>query len=221
MATEKSAFVHAGLGAAAGALLMYGIMRRQSSAKQDLRDLPCNRTLSRLQTSDKEVSGSKPLSVTETDVLGPFFVLGSPFRGKLSPPLSAGIPLVIKGCLRGVDGKPLPYVIIDLWQASPDDANYDFYYGKEELKQKAYHPRDDPMIIDGKTGGESKEFRFRTRILTDNQGRYEFETVQPPPYFDPDDVCECKKECLCAWRCPHIHAFVQPHAPYQPLITQL
>lgn len=215
---ERNQLIHVGVGAAAGALLMYSVMRRQSSNKKDLRDLPCNRTLSSMQSEKEETTTS--LVKTEADVLGPFFVLGSPFRGKLSPPLSEGVPLIIKGCVRDINGKPQPYIIIDLWQASPNDATYDFYYGKEELK-KAYHPRDDHMIIEGRTGGEAKEYKFRTRILTDHLGRYEFETVQPPPYFDPDDVCECNKDCLCAWRCPHIHAFVQPHEDCQPLITQL
>jgi protocatechuate 3,4-dioxygenase beta subunit len=33
----------------------------------------------------------------------------------------------------------------------------------------------------------SSHFNYRTRIITDEQGRYEFETVKPVPYFDPDD----------------------------------
>jgi protocatechuate 3,4-dioxygenase beta subunit len=55
-------------------------------------------------------------------------------------------------------------------------------------------------------------------------GRYEIETVIPPPYYDPDDVCDCQtSSCLCAWRCPHIHAYVQPlpQTNCQELITQL
>lgn len=90
-------------------------------------------------------------------------------------------------------------------------------------KYRIYHPRQDPAIMRGETGAGSRKYDFRCRLLTDHEGRYEVETVIPPPYFDPDDVCECKKECLCAWRCPHIHLLVQPTARlhHAEFITQV
>lgn len=90
-------------------------------------------------------------------------------------------------------------------------------------KEPVYHPRQDPSIIRGESGARSRFNNFRVRVLTDHVGRYEIESVIPPPYYDPDDVCECKTSCLCAWRCPHIHAYAQPlpQTNCKDLITQL
>eukprot|EP00656_Telonema_subtile_P039296 TRINITY_DN44429_c0_g1_i1.p1 TRINITY_DN44429_c0_g1~~TRINITY_DN44429_c0_g1_i1.p1 ORF type:complete len:236 (+),score=42.80 TRINITY_DN44429_c0_g1_i1:157-864(+) len=162
-----------------------------------------------------------PSAPTPQDVLGPFYVLGAPFRAKLTPPGTEGEHILISGrVLDAESGEPLPFTVMDLWQADPADANYDFYFG--DGKPEVYHPRDDPKIIQGETGGRAKDYKFRTRLITDHTGHYEVETVKPPPYFDPDDVCECTESCLCAWRCPHVHVFAQPTvAGSAQLITQL
>lgn len=51
-------------------------------------------------------------------------------------------------------------------------------------------------------------FAFRARMITDEQGRYEYETIQPGPYaVGPKQ-----------WRAPHIHYWV--NAPgFAPLVT--
>merc|ERR1712212_1314434 len=84
-----------------------------------------------------------------------------------------------------------------------------------------YHPRQDPDIILGKTGAAaSDQFQFRVRLVTDHRGVYQVETVMPPPYYDPDDE---DAPGVKAWRCPHIHMFVQPEKSLgvEPLITQV
>jgi protocatechuate 3,4-dioxygenase beta subunit len=164
------------------------------------------------------------LQSTPQDVLGPFYVIGAPFRVKLSPISAKGRKIRISGILRDTNGQYLPYTVIDLWQANPENENYDIYFLKDQPKETVYHPRQDPAIIRGETGARSSpDFNFRVRLLTNHYGYYEIETVVPPPYFDPDDVCECKGSCLCAWRCPHIHAYVQPSPSTgcEELITQL
>jgi protocatechuate 3,4-dioxygenase beta subunit len=114
-----------------------------------------------------------------------------------------GVPLIIKGRVFGLDTRrPLPFVCIDIWHTSPDalydyqeaDPNVKFEY-KEELN----------------THGLSRHFDYRARLITDEQGRYEYETVKPSAYFDTDDS---------TWRCPHIHYYVQASG-YKPVITQL
>lgn len=96
--------------------------------------------------------------------------------------------------------RPLPFVLIDIWHSSPEalydyhevDPNVNFEY-KEELN----------------THGLSSHFDYRARLITDEQGRYEYETVKPSAYFDDS-----------TWRCPHIHYYVQASG-YKPVITQL
>ncbi|CAF4535611.1 unnamed protein product, partial [Didymodactylos carnosus] len=61
------------------------------------------------------------------------------------------------------------------------------------------------------THGLSTNYDYRARLVTDEDGRYQFETVEPVPYFDTDDS---------TWRYPHIHYYVQSHG-YKPLVTQL
>jgi len=152
----------------------------------------------------QEEHGHAPtvLKVTPTQVWGPFYVAGAPYRAKLSPIWAKGQPIVIKGVVYGLDtGKPLPFASIDLWQTSPD-SEYDYY---EPDGQK--HAYKNEM----NTHGKAKEFNFRARMVTDDYGRFEYETVKPSPYFDPDDS---------TWRTSHIHYFVQ-HPGYKPLVTQM
>lgn len=165
---------------------------------------------------------------TSRDVLGPFYVVGAPFRAKLSPPASGGDTIFVSGrVLCAKTGDPLPFTLIDMWQMDPTTDTYDFHWeSPESMKQedRVYHPRQDPNIVLGVTGARSRNFAYRTRLLTDHQGRFEVETERPQPYFDPDDVCEhtgTDKECLCAWRCPHIHVMVQPSTEHRQLISQV
>lgn len=126
------------------------------------------------------------LNPTEDNILGPFFVKGAPFRGKISPPSAKGEILVIKGRVWGYDTKkPLKNALVDIWQAD-SDGNYD--YGENT----------------------DKTFYYRARLITDEDGYYEYETVHPGAYKLGQNF----------WRPPHIHYLVQ-HENYKRLITQL
>jgi len=139
---------------------------------------------------------------TVTQVWGPFYVTGAPFRARLSPVWARGEAIAIKGVVYGQDtGKPLPFALLDLWQTSPD-AEYDYYEADDEK-----HPYKEEL----NTHGKSKEYNYRTRVLADENGRFEYETVKPAPYYDPDDS---------TWRTSHIHYYVQ-YPGYKPLITQM
>lgn len=114
-----------------------------------------------------------------------------------------GEPLVIKGRVFGLDTRrPVPFASIDIWHTSAQ-AEYD------------YHEKDPNVKFEYKeelnTHGQSAHFDYRARLITDEQGRYEFETVKPVPYFDTD---------TSRWRCPHIHYYVQAQG-YKPLVTQI
>ena len=131
--------------------------------------------------------GVKP---TEDNILGPYFREGAPYRAKVTPPLAKGTTLLIRGRVWAFDTKkPLVSAVLDIWQADAD-GRYD---------------NDDPNKPPAKG-----VYVNRTRVLTDETGYYEYETIHPGPYkIGPD-----------AWRPAHIHYLVRK-AGYTTLVTQL
>jgi protocatechuate 3,4-dioxygenase beta subunit len=129
-------------------------------------------------------------NVTEANILGPFHREGAPFRCKVTPPLEPGTILLISGRVWGHDTrKPLPNTVIDIWQASAQ-GRYD---------------NDDP-----KNPPAAGVFKNRARLIADEQGYYEFETIHPGPYRIDKNT----------WRPSHIHYWIRCTG-YRPLITQL
>jgi catechol 1,2-dioxygenase len=93
--------------------------------------------------------------VTPSDMLGPFYREGAPFRGKITPPLEAGDILAITGRVWGHDSRePLPGAVLDIWQAD----------------------------IRGEYEDKEENVRLRARITADEQGYYEYETIYPGRY---------------------------------------
>jgi catechol 1,2-dioxygenase len=127
---------------------------------------------------------------TEDNILGPYFREGAPFRAKVTPPLAKGVPLLVRGRVWGFDTKkPLSGALLDIWQADAD-GRYD---------------NDDPNKPPAKG-----VYINRVRVLTDETGYYEFETIHPGPYKTGPNT----------WRPAHIHYLVRK-AGYANLITQL
>jgi protocatechuate 3,4-dioxygenase beta subunit len=129
-------------------------------------------------------------NLTETNILGPYHRAGAPFRAKITPPLEPGTVLLISGRVWAQDTRqPLANCLIDVWQANAQ-GRYD---------------NDDPANPPAAT-----LFRNRARLVTDENGYYEYETIHPGAYqIGPN-----------AWRPPHIHYWVR-HAGYRSLVTQL
>ena len=129
-------------------------------------------------------------SPTETVNLGPFYREGAPYRAKITPPLVAGTVLVIRGRVWAHDTrKPLPNAVLDIWQAN-SAGRYD---------------NDDPENPPAKG-----VFENRARLITDESGYYEFETIHPGAYQISEGV----------WRPSHIHYFARATG-YRSLVTQL
>jgi len=130
------------------------------------------------------------LTLTEDCILGPYHRPGAPYRAKVTPPLEPGVVMYITGRVWGIDTrKPLANARLDIWQANAS-GRYD---------------NDDPRNPPGKD-----VLVNRARMVTDETGAYEFETVHPGPYQIGER----------AWRPSHIHYLIA--APgYKPLITQL
>ena len=124
------------------------------------------------------------------DILGPYHLAGAPFRGKVTPPLEPGKLLVIRGRVWGFDTKkPIPNALLDVWQADAK-GNYDL---------------DDPAKPPKKA-----DFKNRIRLIADETGYYEYETIFPGSY----------KVGLEAFRPAHIHYMIQANG-YRKLVTQL
>jgi protocatechuate 3,4-dioxygenase beta subunit len=129
-------------------------------------------------------------TATEDNILGPYHRAGAPYRAKITPPLEPGTVLLIRGRVWGLDTRrPLAGATIDIWQANAQ-GRYD---------------NDDPDRPPA-----PNVFVNRARLVTDENGGYEFETIHPGPYrIGPN-----------SWRPPHIHYLVR-HTGHRELITQL
>ena len=129
-------------------------------------------------------------AATEDNILGPFHRGGAPYRAKISPPLAHGKVLLVRGRVWALDTRrPLAGAVLDVWQAN-STGRYD---------------NDDPR-------NPPKEgiFVYRARLLTDENGYYEYETIHPGAYrIGPD-----------RWRPSHIHYLVRADG-YRKLVTQL
>lgn len=127
---------------------------------------------------------------TEDNILGPYYRPVAPFRGKITPPLEPGEVLVVRGRVWGFDSKkPLAGATLDIWQANAA-GRYD---------------NDDP-----RTPPRKGVFHNRARLVTDDTGYYEFETIKPGRY----------KIGPTQWRPAHIHYMVAMPG-YTTLVTQL
>ena len=98
---------------------------------------------------------SKGWDVTGPDQLGPFYREGSPYRGKVTPPMEPGALLVVTGRVWGHDSRrPLPGAVLDVWQAD----------------------------VRGQYEADGGAIRLRARVAADEAGAFEYETVYPGHY---------------------------------------
>ena len=142
-----------------------------------------------------------PAGATESTVLGPFYVPGSPLReyGADISEQAAGTPAWVHGRVLDVTtGDPIPGAEVDVWQN-----------GDNEL----YAVQDDG----------APEHHLRGRFLTRGDGSYAFLAVRPVPYPIPDDGPVGRMLAATGrhpWRPAHVHVIVR--APgYQTLVTHI
>jgi catechol 1,2-dioxygenase len=141
-----------------------------------------------------------PPGATESTVLGPFYVPGSPRRpfGASIAEETAGLPAWVHGRVLGVGGEPIAGAELDVWQ-NGDDRLY-----------AVQNP-------------ESPEDHLRGRFTARGDGSYAFLAVRPVPYTIPDDgpvgrMLEATGRH--PWRPAHIHMIVR--APgYRTLTTHI
>jgi protocatechuate 3,4-dioxygenase beta subunit len=136
--------------------------------------------------------------VTESTVLGPFYVPGAPWR-ELGDSIvlggPPGEPLLVRGTVRSTVNRPLAGAVVDVWQTAPN--------GRYDVQDPDQPPGN-----------------LRGRFRTDESGRYEFRTVRPVDYPIPDDGPVgglLSATGRHPWRAAHIHAIVS--APGHASVT--
>jgi protocatechuate 3,4-dioxygenase beta subunit len=155
--------------------------------RSDARPTPRSHDADEAETLFKEISGARldDLKPTVSRELGPFYRTGAPFRAKLTPPFEPGTVLVVTGRVWSFETKkPIAGAALDLWQVDNQTKDY--------------------------SSGRSGEFKNRARLLTDENGAFEFETVHPVPYSPGANF----------WRSPHIH-FIATAPDHKRLVSEM
>ena len=146
------------------------------------------------------INNRKAPGLTETSVLGPFFVEHSP-----ALPMGASIvqddtpsDLNVSGLVHGPDGTPIGGAVLEVWQTAPN--------GKYDVQ--------DP---------NQPEMNLRGTFTTGADGRFDFQTCLPTEYPIPTDGpvgALLRATGRHPWRPAHLHFMIG--APgYKKLITAL
>jgi catechol 1,2-dioxygenase len=144
-------------------------------------------------------AAAKSCQVTERDILGPFYRFGAPFQTKLAGPNEPGERLIMRGKVYSSDCRThLPNTLIEIWQAN----------------KAGLYDTDKPGNFTEHVG-----FHLRGMMLTDQHGRYEFESIMPGRYPIPPNVPGLEKYAGLT-RPAHIH-FRVSESLHIPLTTQL
>lgn len=145
------------------------------------------------------LNSRKAEGATEATVLGPFHVPGaSDFAlGDDISQGASGAACIVRGTVRGTDGRPVPHAQLEVWHA------------------------DDEGLYDVQRSGE--EMTCRARLQADEHGVFHFRTVKPVAYPIPGDGPVGAMLAALGrhpWRPAHIHFMVR--APgYEELVTQI
>ena len=137
---------------------------------------------------------------TERSALGPFHAEGSPLLavgGDLKRD-NDGEPLLVRGCVRDADGRPVAGAQLDFWQAAINGK-----YWQQDPAQDQHN--------------------LRFRMITGDDGVYAFTTVRPAPYNVPYDgpVGDLLRAGgRHAWRPAHFH-FIVSAAGSRTLTTEV
>lgn len=136
---------------------------------------------------------------TESDILGPFYRFGAPFRARLAGPDEPGDRLMLTGTVFSSDCRtPLPGALIEVWQANSAG-----------------------LYDTNKPGNftETSTFHLRGMLYTNEKGQYEIETIVPGRYPIPPNLPGLEKYAGLT-RPAHIH-FRVIESLHVPVTTQL
>lgn len=145
------------------------------------------------------LNNRKPEGATEATVFGPFHVAGAPhFAPGADISNGAHGPLcIVRGTVRGLDGKPVPHAELEVWHA--DDAGfYDVQHSETDLT-------------------------CRGKLTADAGGAFHFRTIKPSAYPIPGDgPVGAMLDALGRhpWRPAHLHFLVRASG-FEELVTQV
>jgi catechol 1,2-dioxygenase len=150
---------------------------------------------------DAEEALLDPRKGTSRTIEGPLYVEGAPMSkgfARLDDGTEQGKVLIMHGVVHEIDGRPIPGGIVDVWHANTKGLYSHF--------DKSQPP-----------------FNLRRRIETDENGRYEFQSIVPCGYgCPPNGPTQALLSTIGRHgrRPAHIHFFV--YAPgYQKLTMQI
>ncbi len=136
---------------------------------------------------------------TESDVVGPFYRVGAPFRAELAEANEPGERLILTGTVFSTDCRtPLPGTLIEVWQANTAGQ------------------------YDTNTPGnftEPSKFHLRGMLYTNERGQYEIKSIVPGRYPIPPGLPGLEKYAGLT-RPAHIHFRVM-ESLHVPVTTQL
>lgn len=147
------------------------------------------------------IANTLPAGATESTVLGPFYVPGSPLReygANIAEESDAGVPALVHGRVLSIDGTPIAGADVDVWQ-NGDDRLY-----------AVQRP-------------EGSEDHLRGRFLTRDDGSYAFVAVRPVPYPIPYDGPVGRMLDVTGrhpWRPAHIHMIIRAEG-YRTVTTHV
>ncbi len=139
--------------------------------------------------------------VTESTVLGPFHVDGSPLRpmgSSIAEQEGSGEPMFVSGNVRGIDGQPLAGAVLDVWQNAANGL-----YAVQDPEQPFEN--------------------LRGRFRTGSDGAFSFWAVRPVDYPIPDDGPVGRMLAATGrhpWRPAHLHLVVSATGCH-PVATHL
>ncbi len=136
---------------------------------------------------------------TESEILGPFYRFGAPFRSRLAGPEEPGDRLVLTGTVLSSDCRtPLTGALIEVWQAN---------------HAGVYDTNKPGNFTDATT------FQLRGMLYTNEKGQYEIDTILPGRYPVPPNLPGLEKYAGLT-RPAHIH-FRVIESLHVPVTTQL
>lgn len=147
------------------------------------------------------INHRRPAGATPNTILGPFYVENPPhYPNGTNICLDAkGVPMLVRGRVLDVQGRPVEGATVDVWQTNEDG----FY----DVQQKGVQP----------------DNNLRGVFTTDAAGHYAFLTVRPRDYPIPDDG-PVGKLLRAVGRHPnraaHIH-FIVSASGYEKVITHI
>ena len=115
-----------------------------------------NQTSTTLQPSPPQQQQDSFCKLTESDMLGPFYKEGAPFKQTLGEGVKEGERLIITGKVTDTRCQPIKNAVLDIWQAN-STGKYD-----------------------------NEGFTLRGKINTDNDGNYVIDTIVPKEYAAGD-----------------------------------